>query len=83
MEPLEVEIRQKLLPKILGREISDLESDVLSLSIRLGGLGIGKPHEECQFKYTASKLITTELTKSVVDQEVEYTASSTPTRGKK
>ena len=44
MEPLEVEIRQKLLPK-LGREISDLESDVLSLSIRLGGLGIGLPED--------------------------------------
>ena len=35
MEPLEHEIRQKLLPKMLGREISDLERDVLSLPIRL------------------------------------------------
>ena len=39
------------------------------------GLGIDKPHEECQFEYTAFKLITTELTKAIVDQEEEYTAS--------
>ena len=83
MEPLEHEIRQKLLPKMLGREISDLERDVLSLPIRLGGLGIGKPHEECQFEYTASKLITTELTKAIVDQEEEYTASSSLTNSGK
>ena len=65
--------------KMLGREISDLERDVLSLSIRLGGLGIGKPHEE----YTASKLITTELTKAIVDQEEVYTASSNLTKSGK
>ena len=76
MEPLEHEIRQKLLPKMLGREISDLERDVLSLPIRLGGLGIGKPHEECHSAYTASKLLTTELTKAIVDQQESYTASS-------
>ena len=54
MEPLEHEIRQKLLPKMLGKEISDLERDVLSLPIRLGGLGIGNPHEECHSEYTAT-----------------------------
>ena len=51
--------------------------------IRLGGLGIGKPHKECQFEYTASKLITTELTKAIVDQEEEYTASSSLTNSGK
>ena len=83
MEPLEHEIRQKLLPKMLGREISDLERDVLSLPIRLGGLGIGKPHEECQSEYTASKLLTTELTKAIVDQQEVYTASSNLTKSGK
>ena len=68
---------------MLGREISDLERDVLSLPIRLGGLGIGKPHEECQSEYIASKLITTELTKAIVDQEEEYTASSSLTNSGK
>ena len=49
----------------------------------MGGLGIGKPHKECQFEYTASKLITTELTKAIVDQEEEYTASSSLTNSGK
>ena len=43
MVPLEQEIKQKLLPKILGRERSDLERDVLSLPIRLGELGLVNP----------------------------------------
>ena len=68
---------------MLGREISDLERDVLSLPIRLGGLGIGKPHEECQSEYTASKLLTTELTKAIVDQQEVYTASSNLTKSGK
>ena len=42
----------------------------------MGGLGIGKPHEECHSAYTASKLLTTELTKAIVDQQESYTASS-------
>ena len=42
MEPLEHKIRQKLQPKMLVREISDLERDVLNLPIRLGGLDNGK-----------------------------------------
>ena len=83
MEPLENVIRHKLLPKMLGREISDLERDVLSLPIRLGGLGISKPHEECHFEYTASKLMTTELTKAIVDQKEVYAASSTLTSSRR
>ena len=83
MELLRDEIKQKLLPKMLGREISDLERDVLSSQIRMGGLGIGKPHEECLFEYTASKLINTVLTKAIVDQEEVYTASSSLTNSGK
>ena len=68
---------------MLGREISDLERDVLSLPIRLGGLGIGKPHEECHSAYTASKLLTTELTKAIVDQQEVCTATSKLTKSGK
>jgi len=83
MEPLEHEIRHNLLPKMLGRNISDIEREVLALPIKLGGLGIGKPNEECHLEYTASKLITEELKQAIVNQDRTYTASITLTNTRK
>ena len=39
--------------------------------------------EECHSEYTASKLLTTELTKAIVDQQEVYTASSNLTKSGK
>ena len=38
--PLEDAIREKLIPAIIGRSISNIERRILALPIRMGGLGI-------------------------------------------
>ena len=42
-DELEYEIHNTLLPAIIGREISDLEREIIALPVRLGGLGIVSP----------------------------------------
>ena len=49
-DELEYEIHNTLLPAIIGREISDLEREIIALPVRLGGLGI--------YEYEASRQIT-------------------------
>ena len=41
--PLEETIREKFIPAIIGRRVSDLERRILTLPIRLGGMGIDDP----------------------------------------
>lgn len=43
LQPLEGTIRLKFLPSILGREIGDLEHNILTLPVQMGGLGIINP----------------------------------------
>ena len=57
-QPLEDCIRQKLIPSIVGRNVSDLERRIFSLPVRYGGLGISNPVETCNREYQASKTIT-------------------------
>ena len=42
-EPLENIIREKFIPAIVGRKVSDIERRILALPIRLGGLGVQNP----------------------------------------
>ena len=60
--PLEDAIRTALLPKILGRGISDTERELISLPCKLGGLGIPNPTETAEVAYQDSKHITQPLT---------------------
>ena len=41
--PLEEVIREKLIPAIIGRKVSDIERRILALPVRLGGIGIQNP----------------------------------------
>ena len=54
---LEYEIHNTLLPAIIGREISELEREIIALPVRLGGLGIPMPDKESKHEYEASRLI--------------------------
>ena len=52
-----------------GRQISELERDLFSLPVRLGGLGISNPVECTDFEFQASDKITENLKKLIIDQQ--------------
>ena len=68
-KPLEDCIRNKLIPAIIGRPISDLERRILSLPVRFGGLGISDPSENADREYAASKRITKNLSDLIIQQQ--------------
>ena len=68
-EPLEECIREKLIPAIIGRRVSDLERRLLALPVRFGGIGILNPVETANFEYESSIKITGNLTSIIYHQE--------------
>ena len=76
LQPLEDAIRMRLIPAILGKEVSDLERSLLSLPAKFAGLGMRNPVEECEKAYERSKALTKPLTKVIVQQDEEFDPSS-------
>ena len=72
-EPLEQAIRNSLIPAIVGREVSDIERDMLALPLRHGGMGIQNPVIISQREYEASKSITEELKTLIYNQDTDLT----------
>ena len=68
LEELEYEIHHTLLPALIGREISDLEREIIALPVRLGGLGIPMPNKESKHEYEASRQITNSLKDVIISQ---------------
>ena len=68
-EPLEESIRQKLIPAIIGRNVSDIERRFLALPVRLGGIGIQNPTETADHEFRTSVKITENLKRVIVNQE--------------
>ena len=65
-QPLEDIIRHSLLPAITGRPaISDTESKLIALPVRLGGLGIAIPTEMASSQHGASTTITEPLVSKI------------------
>ncbi|BES99690.1 Hypothetical protein NTJ_12507 [Nesidiocoris tenuis] len=54
-KPLQLSIQRHLMPAILGREITELETELLTLPARLGGLGINDPVTEQDEAHRASQ----------------------------
>ena len=48
-------IKDTLIPSILGRQISDLERQVVSLPVRFRGLGIANPVETAEREFATAK----------------------------
>ena len=67
--PLEAVIRNKFIPALTGREISDIERRIFALPYRYGGLAIRNPVITSEEEFLASNAITAELTKSIVNQQ--------------
>ena len=66
---MEDAIRYKLLPALTeGREVSDMERDLISLPPRLGGLGIINPTILSNVEYDLSRIATSELIEAIKSQ---------------
>lgn len=68
-EPLEETIREKLIPAIIGRRVTDLERKILSLPVRMGGMGIQNPSLTAETEFRNSSVITQNLTSLIENQE--------------
>lgn len=68
-QPLEDCIRDRFLPALIGRSISDLERRILALPVRFGGIGVANPVECCEREYTSSMVVTENLTDLIFKQE--------------
>ena len=71
-EPLERSIREKLLPALVGRSLSDEERKIFSLPVKLGGMGIYNPTKTADNEFAASTRITANLTDVICKQEQDF-----------
>ncbi len=70
--PLEEVIREKLIPALVGRRVSDVERRILALPVRLGGMGIADPSQSCSHEHNASLLVTKNLVDIIYRQERDF-----------
>ena len=70
-KPLETALREKLIPALVGRTVSDVERRILALPVRLGGMGIVDPTKSST-EFTASTTITENLTRIICNQEGDF-----------
>ena len=70
-QPIEDVIRQKVIPALCGRHISDLERRLFALPYRYGGLGIRNPVETAASAYDASVRITQPLSDLILTQNMD------------
>ena len=68
-QPLEDVIREKLIPAVVGRKVSDIEREILALPVRFGGIGLMNPVETADLEFETSVRITNNLTNLIVNQE--------------
>ena len=67
-QPLEDVIRQKFIPALIGREISDIERRLFALPLRFGGLGIPDPTITSDREFSCSEMITRPLAELISRQ---------------
>ena len=68
LRPLDEAINNKLIPSLFGSEPSEYEREILSLPIRIGGLGIRKVADYADLSYEASTSINQPLIKQILAQ---------------
>ena len=74
MQPLEDAIRQKFLPALLGRTVSDLERELFSLPARFAGMGIANPCTQCEKQFSGSEELTAPLLALILAQDRKLNA---------
>ena len=58
LRPLDEVITSKLIPSIVGSQLSEVERSLVSLPVRLGGMGIESPSSIASDEYSRSKQMT-------------------------
>ena len=58
LRPLDEVITSKLIPSIVGSQLSEVERSLVSLPVRLGGMGIESPSSIASGEYSRSKQMT-------------------------
>ena len=71
-DPLEKSIREKLIPALVGRQVSDEERAILALPVRMGGMGLENPTETADHEFLASTAITENLAEVIFNQENDF-----------
>ena len=75
LQPLEDVIRHHFIPALCeGRTCNDHERQLLSLPVKLGGLGIINVLETCELDFQQSVKITRSLVRKIVNQNVADTS---------
>ena len=67
--PLESCIRDRFIPAVIGRKVSDIHRSLFALPVRYGGLGITNPVETADREYETSLKLTEDLTTLICNQE--------------
>ncbi len=67
--PIEQKLHREFLPSLTGQNtFNQIKRDLMSLPVRLGGMSIKNPAENCFSFYNSSKIITAPLRKLLHDQ---------------
>lgn len=83
-EPLERVIREKFIPALLGgRQVSDIEREMLALPAKRGGMGLDDPTTSCEHQHSASLRATAKLTENIQQQDIEATVNQATQRAVK
>ena len=69
-EPLEMAIRDMLIPALTGKQVSDIERELFSLPVRYGGLGLINPVESANREFDASFRLTKTIAELIKQQEL-------------
>ena len=67
-KPLECAISDVLIPSIVDHKCTELERDILSLPVRLGGLGLTNPTQSANAQFQASVIVTAPLAEGIMSQ---------------
>ena len=76
-QSLEKVIREKLIPALVGRRVSDIERRILALPVRLGGISLSNPVLSADREYSASVSITRNLANIIYNKDKDLTKYDT------
>ena len=76
-QPIERCLRDKFIPALVGKSVSDHERKVLSLPTRFGGLNLQNPTKTADKEYEWSVKLTTSLTQKIKEQLLSDPESAT------
>ena len=75
LQPLETTILKEFIPAIAGKSISDLERDLFSLPVQMGGHGLCDPSSIADFEFEASVSIASPLIQEIIQQRTKFSAA--------